>query len=305
MEKKESHVKGIILVVVGVLLMCTLVICLYLYNRDNDLVQVEANVTAITNGSNKNKVTATYEVDNLYYEYNYYTRKEVNEGDKVSIYYHSNNVSSVKRYQTHKIIFLCPVAGLLLCILGLIDLVSSSNNKEEKEENEFKTKVVSVIGDTEQLKIITDEDKVDYIKSDEEVEETPVKAVPKKNKKIKEEEPIFKENNVEEEQPIELIKENTDLEKILPKYFYITNDTLVCELINNESIEINLAEINKFTKTINSNDELVKVVISNNKYNCILTNMNKVDLEGISNTIHNKLLTINSTIEENIEHKEY
>ena len=91
----------------------------------------------------------------------------------------------------------------------------------------------------------------------------------------------------------------------MPKYYYVVKDCLVYEISGKEAQEINFRDVIKVKKTINSEGNLVKVCMMTNKINCVLTNMSKVDLNSISNTIHNKMLNIDDKFTEEIEYKEY
>ena len=73
-------------------------------------------------------------------------------------------------FKVSKLIFVCPIIGLALCVYGLFELFRRP--KEKYDEDDFKTKIVSVVGNTEQLKIITDDtQEISYVKSETEVEE--------------------------------------------------------------------------------------------------------------------------------------
>lgn len=479
MSDREISLRSIIFLVIGILLLLSLVICIYIVDGEKDLVKISADVVNVnkdTEGTGKNDVTVAYRVNNVFYEYNFYYKDDVNVNDKIDIYYHENNVVAVQTFKTSKLIFICPIFGLLLCIFGLFELFKKS--KDEQENEEFKTQVISVIGNTQQLKIITDDQETaGYVKSDEELQEEPVRELGSKKtnpflaediriEKAKKEHvnndldrimeddnisilpteevaPIFKndfdgdneinyskearieynfgsyfggdedgeqepediddfidmsmatnssddiefsegiskydkdlteetkdtktdnveseldsnlentkkididsvlervrEDNrvkqkdlkvgnkkektkvreekivldkIEVEEEVKIDKTRPDkksvdiknLKKVLPKYYYVVKSCLVYELSGKEAQEINFNDVISVKKTINSEGNLVKVCVITNKINCVLTNMNKVDLNSIVNTIHNKMLTIDEKFEEEVEYKEY
>ena len=94
-------------------------------------------------------------------------------------------------------------------------------------------------------------------------------------------------------------------EKVLPKYYYLTGNTLVYEVLGKELQEIQLQDVSLVVKTINEENTLVKLTIYTDTLQCVLTNMKDVSLEEISHLIHNKLLSIDSSYEEKVEYKEY
>ena len=369
MTDKEVSFRSIIFLVIGILLLLSLVICIYIVNDDRDLVMVSATVVDVkkdSEGTGKNDVTVSYMVDNTFYNYNFYYKDDVNVGDSIDIYYHSKSVTSVKTFKVSKLIFVCPIIGLALCVYGLFELFRRP--KEKYDEDDFKTKIVSVVGNTEQLKILTDEtQELPYVPTPEEVVETEVKPINKDDVIVKDDVIEFEKSRKNDEAKINVIEDtaekididsspiitevkiNDDLKKkpltkndkvssnkelkneinkkelkeepkideikkdvkkadpikVIPKKYYISGTTLVCELLGNDAKEINFNDIVSVIKTINSEGKLVKLTVISNEYKCLLTNMYKINLVEIANTIHNKMLTINPDFIEEIENKEY
>ncbi|MGN1336943.1 MAG: hypothetical protein ACI4WW_00505 [Candidatus Coprovivens sp.] len=369
MTDKEVSFRSIIFLVIGILLLLSLVICIYIVNDDRDLVMVSATVVDVkkdSEGTGKNDVTVSYMVDNTFYNYNFYYKDDVNVGDSIDIYYHSKSVTSVKTFKVSKLIFVCPIIGLALCVYGLFELFRRP--KEKYDEDDFKTKIVSVVGNTEQLKILTDEtQELPYVPTPEEVVETEVKPINKDDVIVKDDVIEFEKSRKNDEAKIKVIEDtaekididpspiinevkiNDDLKKktltkndkvssskelkneinkkelkeepkideikkavkkadpikVIPKKYYISGTTLVCELLGNDAKEINFNDIVSVIKTINSEGKLVKLTVISNEYKCLLTNMYKINLVEIANTIHNKMLTINPDFIEIIENKEY
>lgn len=179
MSSKETNIRSVLFLVIGILLLLSLVICIYIVSSESDLVETEAlvkNVKEDADGSGKNDVTVEYEVDGVPYRYNFYYNKEVSEGDTVNIYYHEKNNTSVTTFKTSKLIFICPLVGLVLCIMGLFELFKKTDDVSE----DFKTSVVGVVGNTQQLKIVTNDEVVqEYVKTPEEEVEMQVKSIKK------------------------------------------------------------------------------------------------------------------------------
>ena len=179
-SNKEINVRSIIFLVIGILLVLSLVICIYIVSGERDLVSINATVVNVKedrDGTGKNDVTVMYEVDGTTYEYNFYYKDSVKKDDMLSIYYHKDNVNSVQPYKTSKLIFVCPVVGLILCIYGLIELLTKSKFYTISDA-EVKTKIVGEDERTQQLRIITDDVKTtDYVKTPEEEAEVPVKGL--------------------------------------------------------------------------------------------------------------------------------
>lgn len=205
MTQKETNLRSVLFLVIGILLLLSLVICIYIVSGESDLVKTTALVTEVSkdsSGTGKTDISVTYDVDGQSYKYDYYHKGEVEEGDKVTLYYHDKNPSSVQTFKTNKLIFIWPVIGLGLCILGLLELF----RKTDDEEDEFETSVIGIVGNTQQLKIVTDDAPVQtYQPTPEETHEVAVKAV-KKEEPIPQPEPVI-EKTVE---PV--------VEKVVPEH---------------------------------------------------------------------------------------
>lgn len=317
MTNKEVNLRSILFLVVGILLLLSLVICIYIVHRDSDLVKIGAEVIDVkkdSDGTGKNDVTVVYDVGSTSYKYNFYYRDEVNVEDTIDIYYHKNNPSNVQTFKTGKYIFICPILGLVLCVIGLYELLKK--DKDDDGEEDFKTQVISVVGDTQQLKIITDEvneEMLSYKKTPEEEMETQVKAITSNNiaekpltrgevfeKFIDNHEDLDKMIEPHEEVKIEQVRT-----KIIPSSFYISGKTIVYEVPGQETEEINLVHVRKIVKTINHEDKVIKIVVYTDDLQCILTQMKNINLEEIANLLHNKMLSLDENFEEEVEYKEY
>jgi len=173
---KETKLRSILFFAIGFLLVLSLIICIYIIAGERDLVPVEGIVTNVTKDSGKigvNNVAVKYTVDGKELTFSLTTKKDYKTGDKINVYYHSNDKDKVKYYKTSKMIFLCPIIGLVLCGLGLFELFRKNNDIED-----FKTDVIGVIGNTEQLKIVTDDTQVEeYTPTPEELQEATVKQI--------------------------------------------------------------------------------------------------------------------------------
>ena len=181
MTDRETNIRSVLFLVIGMLLLLSLIVCIYIVSGEKDLVEIDStviNVKKDAGGTGKNDVTVVYEVDGTSYEYNFYHKEDVNVDDKIPIFYHSENATSVTTYKVPKIIFICPVIVLVLCILGLYELFKKNGNDDG--EDEFKTSVIGVVGNTQQLKIVTDEAEAQkYEKTPEEKVEPVVKTIKK------------------------------------------------------------------------------------------------------------------------------
>lgn len=452
MTDRETNLRSVLFLVIGILLLLSLVICILIVGGESDLVEVAAEVSSVSSepdSSGKYEVQLIYEVDSVSYQYVYTTKETVSRGEKVKIFYHSKNKTSVQSFKTSKLIFICPIIGLIICIVGLVELFRKGSNDSK---GDYKTSVIGVVGDTRQLKIITDDTPIQqYEKSPEEIAEAQVKLIKKEIENIKPVEPIvapvpqsvpqaqpvqpapqpapvqqvvqpqpqvvpqkvapvvetpkveikkelavpkaavvqkpvapqapaMKEQPVQApvqqkevevpkqvEQPAlqpqvqpapqqmqtasrgsvnqnemvskiqEAAKNNPSLgeddiksmikdvlkevisevqapqeppkevvqKRVLPNYFYISGTSLIYEELGKEAKEISLKTIKSVVRTINSEGNVVKLVVSNDEIKCILTNMKNIDLEQVANLLHNKMSTIDENFTEEIEHKEY
>ena len=205
MTQKETNVRSIFFLVIGVLLLLSLVICIFIVSAESDLVKIKAEVVEVgteRTSSGKVKIAVTYDVDGQPYRYNeYYYKGEVQTGQNVEIFYHSKNPTSVQTFKTNKLIFIFPVIGLALCILGLFELFKKNS---DDDDDDFETSVIGVVGNTQQLKIVTDDTVAHtYEPTPEEVVEAPVKAVVKVEEPVQiVEEVVVETAPVVEEQPV-------------------------------------------------------------------------------------------------------
>lgn len=429
MTDRETNIRSVLFLVIGILLLLSLIICIYIVGGEKDLVPVEAVVAEIkkdSDGTGKNYVKANYEAADEVYEYEFHTKDDLNVGSKVSIYYHSENPNSVTTFKVPKVIFVCPVIGLLLCVLGLYELFKKNTNEDGEED--FKTSVIGVVGNTQQLKIVADSDAQEYVKTPEEKAEPVVKTIKKvvtvqtnnnvqastpavqpttpapevktvssspiiiekktevpklaakpaptmvEAEPAKKEEPVVKKvpvvNKVETPKPVApvtpvpetpkpAVSEKTDMtdaivkkvqntmvsadskkvtideddikqaikdvlkeviaevkeekeppkkveqRRVLPNYYYISGTSLIYEEAGKEAKEISLKTVKKVVRTVNSEGNVVKLIVSNEEIKCILTNMKNIDLEQVASLLNNKMRTIDENFKEEVEYKEY
>ena len=94
-------------------------------------------------------------------------------------------------------------------------------------------------------------------------------------------------------------------QKVIPNYYYISGTSLIFELPGKDSQELELKSITSVVRTVNSEGNVVKLVVESPEYKCVLTNMKNIDLEQVANLLHNKLRTMDENFNEVIEHKEY
>ena len=202
MSDRESNIKTVLFLVIGILLLLSLVVCIFIVGQESEYVQTEAYVAEITKdagGSGKNSVILNYDVGGTTYGYTYETKEDLNTNQKVTIFYDKKTPKYATVEKTSKIIFLFPVAGLVLCIAGLYQLFKNRGKSEDGEE-QFKTSVINVVGNTQQLEIVADETEAqEYEKTHEEEIESDVKPI------IKPETPIVE---------VELPKEAPAVEKV-------------------------------------------------------------------------------------------
>lgn len=340
-SNKEINVRSIIFLVIGILLVLSLVICIYIVSGERDLVSINATVVNVKedrDGTGKNDVTVMYEVDGTTYEYDFYYKDSVKKDDMLSIYYHKDNVNSVQPYKTSKLIFVCPVVGLILCIYGLIELLTKSKIYTISDA-EVKTKVVGEDERTQQLRIITDDVKTtDYVKTPEEEAEVPVKGLKVMDKQVNEDEvkrvePEFEavastltddidfiqdknlsqkiekasHDYLKDEGSKELpkIKSSNEVKKVIPKTFALNDDELTYQVLGQTEEKINLKDVKLITKTINSEGNLVKIVINDECVSCVLTSMRGIDLSSIMEELHANMLRYDPGFKEKVEYKEY
>ena len=298
--KKNKFGKEIFFLVIGLLLLLSLVLCVYAISLDREYIQTTANVVEVTD----TKVTYSYFVKGEEHFSKSNVKKKIKEGDKVKLYYHKDNVADAKLNRTSNLIFLCPLAGLILCVIGIVEVVKKKKKDNLEDEEQFKTKVISVLGQTQKLKIITDGDTgSDYAKSLEETMEVPVKAILKRKNEIEmleNDDEIFEKSIRKSRRKV--VKED---KKIIPNYYYVSNGALVYEEFGKGVNEIEFDEIKHVLKVVNKDDNVVKLVVSTKNLQVVLTNMGKCDIEVVSNLLHNKLIALDENFEFEVENKKY
>ena len=290
---KEINIRSIIFLVIGILLVLSLVICIYIVNSQRDLISVEAIVTNVKedkDGTGKNDVTVIYEVDGTSYKYSFYYRDDIKVDDKLNIYYHAKTPNEVQAYRVSKYIFICPVIGLILCIYGLFELFTKSKEHDDSDED-INTTLINEDDTTQQFAIITDaaaDNLAIAVNPEETPEEVPVKEIkmPKEKEKVD-------------------LPKLGGVRKVIPRDYYIAGSTLVYEELGKEHSEISFTDVKQVIKTINSYNELVKVSVVTDDTICVLTKMGKEDMETIANNIHNKMVVVEPGFVETIEYKEF
>ena len=280
MTNKEINIRSIVFLVIGILLVLSLVICIYIVNSQRDLKTAEAIVTSVKedkDGTGKNDVTVVYNVDGTSYKYNFYYRDDVKVDDKIKIFYHAKTPTEVQAYRVSKYIFVCPLLGLVLCIYGLLELFHKSKDRDDSDE-EVETKLVSEDEKTQQFKIITDETEHKYEKDETEEHEVPVKEIWTKEMGPK---------------------------KVIPKDYHISGSVIVYEQLGEKPEELSFKDVKSVIKTINSAEELVKITVVTDKVICVLTSKKDESLGSVANTIHNKMTVLDSNFSESVEFKEF
>ena len=285
---------------IGFLLLISLIVCVYVISLDREYIQTTAVVSEVL--ESEDKVVYTYMVKGEEYECKA-KRNEAKLGDRVRLYYHSDNVKKAKLNKTSKLIFVCPLIGLVICGIGVFESIKRRKKEENIEEEQYKTKVISILGQTQKLKIITDgETGAEYAKSLEETIEVPVKNILKRKNEIEvlDEDPVVFERSLKKHKR-RITKESR---KIIPNYYYVSNGALVYEEFGKEIDEIEFNDIKRIVKTVNSSGNVVKLVVYANGNQYVLTNMGKCDIEVTANLLHNKMIAINEGFEFVEEHKD-
>ncbi len=251
MTERETNIRSVLFLVIGILLLLSLVICIYIVSSESDLQRTEAEVLEVVkdaDGTGKNDVTVAYDVDGTTYKYNFYYKKDIEVGDFVKMYYHQKNATSVTTFKTKKIIFVCPIIGLILCILGIFELFK----KNDESSEELKTSVIGVVGNTQQLKIVTNDTPVkEYVKTPEEEVETQVKIIKKENDVV----PLIETTTVRKDKAVAQTTSTNEVKEnkvITPK-----------EKVNVEDLPIK--ENNKEEKIAEKQDSVKEVVGNQSK----------------------------------------
>lgn len=302
---KKEIIKKIFFMFIGLLLLLSLIICVYTISLDRKYVRTTAMIEDVVQVKNHNEVTFKYIVSGEEITKSFKTKVEFKEGKTTSIYYKKDDVNDVKLEKTSKLILLCPLIGLVIWAFAIFSSMKQKKLAEEKEEEQYRTKVISILGQTQKLKIITDgETGAEYSKSLEETIEVPVKSIIRKKNEIE----VLDEGEVDifEKSLRKLRKRNISREgkKVIPNYYYVSNGALVYEEFGKGVDEISFDKITKVIKTINKEGNVIKLVVVTDNCQYVLTNMGKCDIETTANLLHNKLIAINEGFEFEVENKE-
>ena len=302
-KKKKGVIKEYVFLFIGLLLLISLFICIYLVNLDRQYIHTTATIVDVVDMGETNKVTLNYNVSGDSYDYEVSYAGDVIVGDKVDLYYFKDDFKIAKLNKTNKMIFICPLIGFVLCVLGIGEILSKKKNDAEKEEELYKTQVISVLGETQKLKIITDgENPVDYVKSMEESNEVPVRRIKKKNKiEILDDNQVVFEKSTRKKRR----RGNNEIRKIIPNYYYVSNGALVYEEFGKGVNEVEFQNINRVVKTLNRDGNVVKLVVYANKMEIVLTNMGQCDIAVTANLLQNKLIAVFDNFIFEVENKDY
>ena len=279
MTNKDVGLRSVLFLVVGILLLLSLIICIYIVNDEKDLVRISSTVIDVkkdSDGTGKNDVTVSYTVNSNNYEYNFYYKDYINVGDKIDIYYHDNDATDIEITKTTKLIFIFPIMGLVLCIVGLIELFKNSNNSGDRFREDYEVQALGISGDYNKVKVLSD-DEIPLSKLDE-TGDIPIKQI---------------------------YISSMEKEKYIPRYYYISGGKLVYEVGNEVFNDISLESITKVTQTINSEGKLVKVTVESKSIILVLTEMKDTNLSKVTEYLHESMLSIDDEFQEEIEYKEY
>ena len=302
---KKEIIKKIFFMFIGLLLLLSLILCVYTISLDRKYVRTTAMIEDVVQVKNHNEVTFKYIVSGEEITKSFKTKADLQKGKTRSIYYKKDDVNDVKLEKTSKLILLCPLIGLVIWAFAIFSSMKQKKLAEEKEEEQYRTKVISILGQTQKLKIITDgETGAEYAKSLEETIEVPVKSIIRKKNEIE----VLDEGNIDifEKSLKKLRRRNISREgkKVIPNYYYVSNGALVYEEFGKGVDEITFDSITKVIKTINKDGNVIKLVVVTDSCQYVLTNMGKCDIETTANLLHNKLIAINEGFEFEVENKE-
>lgn len=308
--KKKINIRSLFFVIVGVLLILTLVICIYILNGEKDLVKVRATVTKVNvdNSSNgKNDITVSYEVDDNRYLCSFVYRDEVKVGDTIVVYYHENNITSIQDSKTGYYIFISPLLGVCMCFVGLIGLF-----KEDDDEDEN----VSLIGDAsdEKIEVVDSTDEVaEIVESSSEVAEIvdEVKELKEENVEERIELPkldssdsiekdvalasLATESIIEDKQEeTSIVEEVNEGSQDKPKEKYVLDSYKVVKekleyVVNGEKKLLDIKEIVKVIRFIGNNNEVDRAIIETNDSILELNKKPDIRLGKTTNILCNKL----------------
>jgi len=243
---KETKLRSVLFLVVGFLLILSLIICIHIVSKEKNLVPVEAVVYDVikdSEGVGIDTIYIKYTVDSDSYDYTFNTKKDYQINQKLRVYYESKDPHQVKYSKTSKLIFLCPIIGLSLCALGLFELYKRNNDGED----EFKTSIIGVVGNSEQLKIVSEndepqapvEDPVTVKTISEPVEEEVPEKIVEEPKEIAEPvvEPIPEPVKEEIEMPAPAVVEEPELPAAAPEVQNVEEVSNVKEEVKKEEKE--------------------------------------------------------------------
>ena len=131
---KKGTVKEYVFLFIGLLLLISLFICIYLVNLDRQYIHTTATISDVVELEDTNKVTLNYNVAGESYDYEVSYKGEVIVGDKVDLSYFKENFAIAKLNKTNKLIFVCPLIGFILCVIGIVEIMRKKKMDADKEE---------------------------------------------------------------------------------------------------------------------------------------------------------------------------
>ncbi len=315
MTNKEISIRSIIFLVIGLLLVLSLVICINIVSSEKDLVATKATVISIKedkDGTGKNDITVVYDVNNVTYKYNFYYKDEVKVDEEVDIFYHEKNVTSVQLKKTSKLIFICPLLGILLCVVGLFELFGRNKDDDEEEiiitkDEDLTTKVVAEDERTQTIKIINNIEESNYIKTSEETEEVPVKEIINKldNNVIEDDFNTRQIDHLVDMVRREVDEPKREKVKVIPSSYKISDNYLYFKEKGKPEDKLDISKIRSLVKTINSEKKLIKITIKSEQFVCIFTDMPKINLDKFAGELHDSIKVYNRNLLEEIDYKEW
>ncbi len=179
---------------------------------------------------------------------------------------------------------------------------------EVKEDSVQEVKKVEMVEAETEVKPVVNEEKVQQTSGG--VEDAILKKIQANDSSMDDDEikQVIKDMLKEVIQEVSEEKEppkKVEQRRVLPNYFYISGTSLIYEEPGKDAKEIQLDTVKKVVRTVNSEGNVVKLIVSNEEVKCILTNMKNIDLEQVASLLHNKMRVIDETFKEEIEYKEY
>ena len=137
----KETMKRVFFIFVGILLLLSLILCVYTVSLDRKYVRTTASAGEVVKVDGKYSTEFKYIVagEELYCPV--ISAKEIKEGNKTELFYKQDKVTECKLEKTSKLIFVCPVIGLVIWAIFIFESLKKRNWMKKMKRNNIEQKL--------------------------------------------------------------------------------------------------------------------------------------------------------------------